>query len=594
MAWRRSETKREQRHSGPCVFTSAGAAATYLAAFPIEVEAYVWRAVRAGLDLPFSESEDVETDNDIMQTVVCDSNDDTVFGAIMRDRLVRIANRISRDMHRSEIRLSGDDAPLGWMLPAQLHDTARRRVLRAWERLEQGEDVSEVETSEADMYRLLDHKGKVIRSIIDGAVASVAVGIQGPRFRFRSSLAAAFDAKRQQVVERSLGRRRITNGMRSFSLLQVREWHRQRERAEVCVTLEGLQQIADSRGYVSVHATVTLPAEYHAAGDRSQEAREAINNRVAKIRAIVSDAATPLRPDSFHDDRAAAYARRDEIRANSRWNAKALHVATAAKIDGLENLIEQAVGHRWVVLASEKVGRDALGVIGIEPHQDGTPHLHVAVRCAASVAATMVERLERIGAGDREVVVETRDGTEARKASNYAAKTFLAEGEEADEARAWSRERGIRQVRWIGIRPLKTAWRVIYGASMEEITIDRARLVKMAMVERRWGDALVEIGAIRSAGRQAFRLVYENGVNEFGAPEIGPRRHRVIGIVDPSAPEQGVMPLRPQGMAEWAQTAGEEFSLSKEVSCLSCPRDEFATTEPGGPPDPMDWLEAAD
>jgi len=586
VAWRKSERERADHKAEQQVFATANGAAKYFAAFSVEIEAHLWRAVRAGLDLPFSDSADVEADNAIWHTVVCDLEDTSPGAVLMRSRLVQLANRLAKGFHGHPTHVREEDAVLAWMQAPQLWQSARRRVAAAWVRHLEDGSGTDTSLSEPGMFRMLRARAQAARNIIDGAVASIGVvGIGAPRFRYLSEATAAFLDTRQRINERALARRRIADGARSYSLLQVKEWSRQRDRAEMCVAVEGLHQIADARGYVSVAVHVTLPAEFHN-GDRSyEEQRQAINARIAGIRARLWEMHAGHKVDSWHADRASAEARRDAIRADGRWTARIRRAETA-----LDPQEAAASPWPWIVLAAEKVGRDALGVLFAEPHEDGTPHLHGSIRCDASIAADLVAWLCSQGDDPHEIVAEVRDGSTARKASNYAGKRHMRDDEEAEAVREWCRERGLRPVRWIGVRQPKTAWRAIYGADLEEITVGRARVVKLAMTEKRWGDALIEIGAVRSArsGRPPLRLVYE--ADGIGAPDAGSRR-RVVGVEDPLHPEEGLVPLRPLHMAWEAQQEETENSLSAPVRC---PRDGADQVEPDDPPDPIAWLDAAE
>lgn len=584
MIWRKSD--RADHKTEQQVFTTANGAARYFAAFSVEIEAHLWRAVRAGLALPFSDSEDVEDDNDIWHTVVCDLSDTSPGAVLMRERLVQVANRLAKGFHDHPTRVREEDAVLAWMQVPQLWDVARRRVAAAWAKHLEDGSGTDTSLSEPGTFRMLRARAQAARNIIDGAVASIGVvGIGAPRFRYLSEATAAFLDTRRRIAERVLARRRIADGAKSYTLLQVKAWSQQRDRAELCVAVEGLHQIADARGFVSVAVHVTLPAEYHADGRSREEQRQAINARVAGIRARLWEMHAGHQVDSWHADRASAEARRDAIRADSRWTARIRLAATA-----LDPQEAAASPWPWIVLAAEKVGRDALGVFFHEPHEDGTPHLHGSIRCDASIAADLVAWLCSQGDDPHEIVAEVRDGAEARKASNYAGKRHMRDDEEAEAVRAWCRERGLRPARWIGMRQPKTAWRAIYGADLEEITVGRARVVKLAMTERRWGDALIEIGAVRSArgGRPPLRLVYE--ADGAGAPDAGPRR-RVVGIEDPLYPEEGLVPLRPLHQVWEAQQEETENSLS---TLVRCPRGENGANDPDDPPDPIVWLAAAE
>ncbi len=475
----------------------------------------------------------------------------------------RVAERLYNDMRHAG--LDFDDIQSAWMPNSTFYnDVAERVELHRWLST-RGEAVDANDLNVSAVARGRRRKGRTLRSIVDH-LADAA----GPHSPYIGESTRAVVADHEAGRANGLKRRWWTDGKRAASLSDIAEFEERRKRAEIAMMVKGLHQIADARGDASILLTVTLPGHFEPGeidGAGPEEAKAALTTFLRRFRAALSGMRGDYEVESWHDTRAEALVRKAEIERSACWAAR------TKKVDG-----------RWTAQRAPLLGRQALGVVAWHPTERGVPHLHVSMRCDNAVVDALKEWLalqeEDYGCA---LSVRAHDEGDASEGTKYSLRHVLGDSQDNRDAREWGKERGIRLVGWIGMTPARTVWRAVHGTPEADIPVERARAAKVAMGMGRFDSVLRLIGSIHCL-RDEFprlRLAYETVQSATGN-----FRRRPIGVFDPTAPDQGMIPLRPQGVTWEAQE--DEADEKMPIGRVNDPRED--ADGPRHPPqEPFDW-----
>jgi hypothetical protein len=203
-------------------------------------------------------------------------------------------------------------------------------------------------------------RGRALRRLIDHVLCSA-----GHRSFYLSARTRNIITDRERAGKDGLQRRCWTDGERIASLHAIKEHDRLRKRAETTVTLKGLHQVADERGYTSVMLTVTLPEIYDPGnyiGKGPDDGKAALIVLIRRFRAALDSMHGPYEIDSWHVSRDDALRRKAEIELSRLW------VARTRKVDG-----------RWTTQRARRIGIEAMGVIAWHPAKGRAPHIHMRV-----------------------------------------------------------------------------------------------------------------------------------------------------------------------------------------------------------------------
>ena len=255
------------------------------------------------------------------------------------------------------------------------------------------------------------------------------------------------------------------------TLVEAREAERHRRVAAVQARIKGIFQSRrpDDR---SLLITLTVPPS----GSTEQDT-EVLRRLVDSLRDVLRHSVGEMNRVAVHIDKKNAIAHRDQI------------IAT-----GAHSRLLRLVGGAWAVLAGRHPGRDAMGVVGWHPHDDGRPHVHVSLLVNAETE--MILRRWAAGIsnrrkGQQNIDIQAEVADLWIKGARYALGTVLKR-DPAD--RDWSAAHGIRPVGWIGVSRIAGLWQAVYRGGEEMPNV--AKEARQAMIERRYGDAMRLLGAL--------------------------------------------------------------------------------------------------
>lgn len=480
-------------------------------------------------------------------------------------RIKIFAERLYNDMRRSGVNY--DDIGSAWSVNSEFYGCVSERVRFAEEMAAYGE-VVQISPVKATA-RIMRRKGRRLRSVVDHFL-----GAAGPHALYLGEHTRAILADRERACKQALARHWWSDGERVATIADIAEFERRRTCAETFAFAKGIHQAGDERGYASIMLTVTLPTRFQPGemdGACPEEAKAALTVSLRRFRAFLSDLYGDFEVESWHETRDEALRRKEEIERSGGWRAR------TRKVDG-----------RWTTQQAPLLGRSAMGVVAWHPTERGVPHLHICLRCDPRIVDKIKDRV-RVKAGEARCEISIRQHGEGdpTDGTNYALRHVLGDRPENRDARLWGGERGIRLVSWIGVTPPRTAWRAVYASSNEEITLERGRQAKAAMRVERFDIALLQLGALHSRRNEFPRLkiAYETTVAENGRT-----RRRSTGIVDPSAPEQGMIPMRPVGCV-W-EAHGDGSDAKTPIQLVTTTRsDKIHDAEAPPTMTPDDWFE---
>ncbi|MFC7552319.1 hypothetical protein ACFQU7_08770 [Pseudoroseomonas wenyumeiae] len=131
--------------------------------------------------------------------------------------------------------------------------------------------------------------------------------------------------------------------------------------------------------------------------------------------------------------------------------------------------------------------------------------------------------------------------------------------EQFDRHRALASERGWRRFAFLGVHGIQRIWQRLF--TLDEVPAEapeNIRRAHAAMNDRRWGDAILALGAIRGGATSRVRLDYDERMNSYGEARKAPAR-----IIDEQT--GWTLPLRSQ---QWAiERARETSPITVAVSC---------------------------
>lgn len=188
---------------------------------------------------------------------------------------------------------------------------------------------------------------------------------------------------------------------------------------------------------------------------------------------------------------------------------------------------------------------ELLGPRVVEPHADGTPHIHALLYLKTeNEAATLDRHLRRVcpervpgrRIASKLVHIDRKRASPASYVMKYILKSLPAweqaaehaDGVERDgdpdhlahhaEVAAWASERRLRRFAWLGLHGLRTVWQRVHGMTDAEAAAapEEIALARDAMLRGEWADALEALGVIRSDEKPRPRLVYEERENAYG------------------------------------------------------------------------------
>lgn len=323
----------------------------------------------------------------------------------------------------------------------------------------------------------------------------------------------------------------------------------------VYIMTVGIEQIAEARGLVPLFVTITLPPEYHP------------NPRIGTC------SWTPEFGPEEADDR----------------------------IGGLWGLFRSRLA---------KVGIGTLGMRVFEGHEDGCPHLHGLLYVPPGMVQQVDDILQDIRPepvpGQRIATKLVRIDTRRARASTYVMKYILkglnqrpaaamrderldpdarraiANGilipadetddgevdhqiEDFDRHRALASERGWRRFALLGVHGIQRIWQRLFVLDdAPDDAPENIRKAHAAMKERRWGDAILALGALRGEEGGRVRLEYTEKTNAYGEMRRVPAR-----ILDERT--GWTLPIRSQ---DWTieRVKVSELDESEQVTiAVSCP-----------------------
>ena len=298
--------------------------------------------------------------------------------------------------------------------------------------------------------------------------------------------------------------------------------------SRACAMLLGVDEIATRKGMASIFITITLPAEYHPNPARG---------------------ACSWRPE---------------------YGPKKADAALAA------------IWRRFRARLQKK-GIMILGMRVIEGHADGTPHLH-AILYVDPLHIAMVDRIlqeirpEPVSGARVATTLVVIDRARGR-ATTYIMKALLGafnvaptrairdrrvdadarteighllgirgsaltdqDDDDFGRHRALASERGWRRFQMLGVHGIQRVWQAIFTMkSIPDGAPQRIRECHRAMRERRWGDAILALGALRHDNGGRVRLGYGQRESRYGEMRTVPAH-----ILDESS--GWTMPIRRQ---EW-------------------------------------------
>lgn len=264
----------------------------------------------------------------------------------------------------------------------------------------------------------------------------------------------------------------------------------------------GLEELAQARGLLPIFITMTLPPQFH--------------------------------PNPKHG---APYGGRDWEDAPSPQDT------------------DEALATMWARFrarcAASKI--DLLGPRVVEPHQDGTPHLHALLYVQPGQEAVIDRHLTAIcrepvpgrRIASKLAVIDRGRASPASYVMKYLLKTCAAwedaaanaDGAERDgdadhlahlpAVSAWASERRLRRFAWLGLHGLRTVWQRVRTMTDAEAAgaPDEVSLARDAMARGHYAEALEMLGAVRMDERPRPRLEYETVENQYGE-----RVKRPIGL----------------------------------------------------------------
>ena len=367
-------------------------------------------------------------------------------------------------------------------------------------------------------------------------------------------------------------------------------------RAQMYTISRAMEHHADGLDYQAFFVTLTLPGEYHPyiTGERAKDGTY---------------------PDA---------------RPNPNWNP-----AYGPQAQWIE------LKRRWELLrarlAKHKPLREYFGVSVPEPHQDGTPHLHVMMwlpralfqRQTAHVLRDIIRDIAPGRQGRLEIVRKRPDrtmpdGTVKRYASpaSYVMKYVMLSlddeamsgerGEDAERHRAWASTRGLRRMRLVGCHGSLRVWQRLWTSPDKEVLPYRADAARRAMRRSELAgelakaleanadeppdqaeqlrdyqaaaaaEALQIIGGL-PGGDGRLKLEYEEIVTEYGKPSKRPVavieevRQEVEETEEYTTPKRGIKRTRTQTVTKWIKTK-ERFPIRRqECSLVARDREEDDT-----------------
>jgi hypothetical protein len=317
-------------------------------------------------------------------------------------------------------------------------------------------------------------------------------------------------------------------------LSTIQSHARSARRAQLYTVAKAMEFEGERRDFTAFFITLTLPGEYH-----------------------------PFTTGKL--DKNGHY---PNARPNPNWNPAYGPAAQWAELQG-----------RWATirgrLADHVALREWWGISVPEPHQDGTPHLHIMVWMPRSFeqrgmrrTAHVLRDILRDVAPDRQGRLEIvrkrvlKNGkTTGASPASYVMKyvmmslddeaTQAARGEDAERHRAWASTRGLRRMRLVGVHGSLRIWQRLWTAREDEYDTmpptaqtawDYMRRSEVcadeadAMADTPWereipamrrrqaeaaADALREIGGL-PGGERRLKLGYEESETEYGRPSRKP------------------------------------------------------------------------
>jgi hypothetical protein len=286
------------------------------------------------------------------------------------------------------------------------------------------------------------------------------------------------------------------------ALWDVMEASRKARIAALYAQSLGLEELAQTRGLIPVFITMTLPPQFH--------------------------------PNPRHG---APYGGRDWEDAPSPSDT------------------DEALATMWARFrarcSASKI--ELLGPRVVEPHQDGTPHLHALLYVQPGQEAVIDRHLTAIcreplpgrRIASKMVVIDRNRASPASYVMKYLLKTCGAWEDAAEHAdgverdgdddhlahlpavSAWASERRMRRFAWLGLHGLRTVWQRVRTMSDDEAATapDEIGIARAAMAKGDYAEALEMLGAVRSDQRPRPELEYETVENQYGE-----RVKRPIGL----------------------------------------------------------------
>lgn len=378
----------------------------------------------------------------------------------------------------------------------------------------------------------------------------------------------------------------------SVPLETVQQRGRSARRAQLYTIAKAMESEGEKRGFQAFFITFTLPGEYH----------PFITGKQAK------DGSYP------------------NARPNPDWNPSFGPKAQWSELQ-----------RRWVILrarlAKHKPLRGWWGISVPEPHQDGTPHLHVmcwlprkfadprgrtlhtanhVLRRALRVIAPQRQgRLEMVSKLSAEQ--EQRMGRRTSSPSSYVMKyvmmslddeaTQAERGEDAERHRAWASSRGLRRMRLVGAHGSLRIWQRLWTAREGEYDnmpptaqdvwdamrrSEHAADVAAMIADTQWereapalrrqqdeaaADALRTIGGL-PGGTRRLRLGYEETETEYGRPSQRPATigEEIIETIVETYKTPGRGLPRTRTVTRWVRT-GHEMPVRLQEAQLVPTRD---------------------
>ncbi|MCR9072667.1 MAG: replication endonuclease [Alphaproteobacteria bacterium] len=374
----------------------------------------------------------------------------------------------------------------------------------------------------------------------------------------------------------------------TVSLLDIRNNALNARQARLYAQVKGMESVAERLGYTAFFGTITLPGEYH--------------------------------PFSSHHGR-----------ANQRWRRE---FGPAAQHLAIQGLWKNARARIW----KHDQLTNAFGIRVVEPHQDGTPHLHFILwlpsetggRSTKEVLAEILEDLAPAPQSELAIIekntheITMRDGRRMKASSpaSYVMKYLLKSvgtsyeapdvetdedhliGENNERFRAWANARQVRSFSFIGVHGVQTAWQKLFTWNEEgeapalpprhseaKHLIESAQSAPKAYKATLYGDALIAMGAFRTMGDGTrLSLRSEETVTEYGRSRMKP-----VGIIDTRTNDEVPLHLqeyKPESRSALAIRKKEEEDLTTQKVTLRAiyPR-EAASLPPVDPTCPA-WLAA--